>query len=57
MSLDAGTKRGKRIDELKVQADQWVDKLNDQDDGKKNPGRKLSDGGATQVRHVLHASG
>ena len=46
VSLDAGTKRGKRIDELKVQADQWVGKLNDQDEGKKKPGRKLSDGGA-----------
>ncbi len=36
-----------RIDELKKLAAQWADKLNDQDDGKKKPGRKLSDGGAT----------
>ena len=47
VSLNAGAKRDKRIDELKKQAVQWVDKLNDQDEGKKNPGRKLSDGGAT----------
>jgi hypothetical protein len=46
VSLDAGAKRDKRIDELKKQADQWVGKLNDQDEGKKKPGRKLSDGGA-----------
>ena len=45
VSLEAGAKRDKRIDELKKQADQWVGKLNDQDDGKKKPGRKLSDGG------------
>ena len=31
---------------MKQQADQWVGKLNDQDEGKKKPGRKLSDGGA-----------
>ena len=43
VSLQAGDKR---IDELKKQADQWVGKLNDQDEGKKKPGRKLSDGGA-----------
>ena len=46
VSLQAGAKRDKRIDELKKQADQWVGKLNDQDAGKKKPGRKLSDGGA-----------
>jgi len=46
VSLDAGAKRNKRIDELKKQAAQWVGKLNDQDEGKKKPGRKLSDGGA-----------
>ena len=46
VSLDAGAKRDKRIDELKEQAQQWVGKLNDQDAGKKKPGRKLSDGGA-----------
>jgi len=46
VSLQAGAKRDKRIDELKKQADQWVGKLNDQDEGKKKPGRKLSDGGA-----------
>ena len=44
--LDVGAKRDKRIDELKAQADQWVGQLNDQDEGKKKPGRKLSDGGA-----------
>jgi len=46
VSLDAGAKRDKRIDELKALAHQWVGKLNDQDDGKKTQGRKLSDGGA-----------
>jgi transposase len=46
VALDAGAKRDKRIDELKKQADQWVGKLQDQDDGKKKRGRKLSDGGA-----------
>ena len=46
VSLNAGAKRDKRIDELKKQADQWVGKLNDQDVGKRKPGRKLSDGGA-----------
>ncbi len=46
VSLDAGAKRDKRIEELKAQADQWVGKLNDQDAGKKKRGRKLSDGGA-----------
>ena len=46
VSLQASAKRYKRIDELKAQADQWVGKLNDQDEGKKKRGRKLSDGGA-----------
>jgi hypothetical protein len=46
VSLDARARRDKRIDGLKAQADQWVGKLNDQDEGKKKPGRKLSDGGA-----------
>lgn len=46
VSLDAGVKRDKRIDELKKQAEQWVGKLQDQDAGKKERGRKLSDGGA-----------
>ena len=46
VSFVAGAKRDKRIDELKVQAAQWVGKLNDQDEGKKKRGRKLSDGGA-----------
>jgi transposase len=46
VALDAGVKRDKRIDELKKQADIWVGKLNDQEDGKKTRGRKLSDGGA-----------
>lgn len=46
VALDTGAKRDKRIDVLKKQADQWVGKLNDQDEGKKKPGRKLSDGGA-----------
>jgi transposase len=46
VALDAGAKRDKRIDELKTQADQWVGKLNDHDEGKKKRGRKLSDGGA-----------
>jgi len=44
VSLQAGAMRDKRIEELKKQADQWVGKLNDQDEGKKKPGRKLSDG-------------
>jgi transposase len=42
----AGVKRDTRIDELKTQADQWVGKLQEQDEGKKKRGRKLSDGGA-----------
>ena len=46
VSLQAGAKRDKRIDELKKQAQQWVDKLQEQDAGKKKRGRKLSDGGA-----------
>jgi len=46
VSLQAGAKRDKRIDALKAQADQWVGKLNDQDEGKTKPGKKLSDGGA-----------
>ena len=45
VSLDAGAKRDKRIDELKKQAAQWVGKLDAQDDGKPKPGRQLSDGG------------
>ena len=35
-----------RIGELKKQADQWVGKLDAQDDGQKLRGRRLSDGGA-----------
>ena len=46
VAFDAGAKRDKRIDELKKQADLWVGKLQDQDEGKKKRGRKLSDGGA-----------
>lgn len=46
VSRQAGAMRDKRIEELKKQAEQWVGKLNDQDEGKKKPGRKLSDGGA-----------
>jgi len=46
VALDAGAKRDKRIAELKALARQWVGKLNDQDEGKKKSGRKLSDGGA-----------
>jgi transposase len=46
VSLDTGVKRDHRIDELKKQAAQWVCKLNDQDVGKRQPGKKLSDGGA-----------
>ncbi len=46
VALDAGAKRDARIAELKKQADQWVGKLDAQDDGKKQRGRKLSDGGA-----------
>ena len=45
VSLDAGAKRDKRIDELKKQAAQWVGKLDAQDDGKPKSGRQLSDGG------------
>ena len=46
VALDAGAKRDARIAELIKQADQWVGKLDSQDDGKKQRGRKLSDGGA-----------
>jgi transposase len=44
--LDTGAKRDKRINGLKALAHQWVGKLNDQDEGKTKPGKKLSDGGA-----------
>jgi transposase len=43
---DALAKREQRIEELKKQAALLVSKLQDQDEGKKNRGRKLSDGGA-----------
>ena len=46
VALEASAKRDVRIAELKKQADQWVGKLDAQDDGKKLRGRKLSDGGA-----------
>lgn len=46
VARDALAKRDKRIDELKKQAELWVGKLQDQDEGKKKRGRKLSDGGA-----------
>ena len=46
VALNTGAKRDARIAELKKQADQWVGKLDSQDDGKKQRGRKLSDGGA-----------
>ena len=46
VALEAGAKRDKRIDELKKQANLWAGKLDSQDDGKKQRGRKLSDGGA-----------
>ena len=46
VAREAGTKRDARIDELKKQADQWAGKLDSQDNGKKQRGRKLSDGGA-----------
>ncbi len=46
VAFDAAAKRDARIAELKKQADQWVGKLDDQDNGKKQRGRKLSDGGA-----------
>ena len=46
VALEARVKRDKRIDELKKQAVLWAGKLDDQDDGKKQRGRKLSDGGA-----------
>jgi transposase len=46
VALDTGAKRDARIAELKKQADQWVGKLDSQDEGKKQRGRKLSDGGA-----------
>lgn len=46
VAIDAGAKRDARVAELKKQADQWVGKLDAQDDGKKQRGRKLSDGGA-----------
>ena len=46
VARDALAKRDKRIDELKKQAELLVSKLQDQDEGKKKRGRKLSDGGA-----------
>lgn len=46
VAKEATTKRDTRIAELQKQAAQWSGKLDDQDAGKKTPGRKLSDGGA-----------
>ena len=46
VAIDTGAKRDTHIAELKKLADQWVGKLDSQDDGKKQRGRKLSDGGA-----------
>lgn len=47
-------KRNARIEALVTQADQWAGKLDDQDDGKKHRGRKLSDSGAkARVYHAV----
>ena len=46
VASEAGVKRDARIDELHALAAQWVGKLDDQDNGKRSRGRKLSDGGA-----------
>jgi len=46
VASEAGLKRDARIDELHALAAQWVGKLDDQDNGKRSRGRKLSDGGA-----------
>jgi transposase len=43
---EASAKRDQRIAQLEQQAAQWAGKLDGQDEGKKQRGRKLSDGGA-----------
>ena len=40
------TKRDAKIAQLEARAEQWADKLDSQDEGKKSRGRKLTDGGA-----------
>ena len=45
-AADQTAKRNARIEALITQGDQWTGKLDDQDDGKKHRGRKLSDSGA-----------
>ncbi|QQD72710.1 IS1634 family transposase [Acidithiobacillus ferrivorans] len=45
-AADQTAKRNARIEALITQGDQWAGKLDDQDDGKKHRGRKLSDSGA-----------
>ena len=45
-AADQTAKRNARIEVLITQGDQWAGKLDDQDDGKKHRGRKLSDSGA-----------
>jgi len=44
-AADQTAKRNARIEALMTQGDQWAGKLDDQDDGKKHRGRKLSDSG------------
>jgi Transposase len=46
MAAEQTAKRDARIKAPVTQADQWAGKLDDQDDGKKHRGRKLSDSGA-----------
>ena len=61
-AADQTAKRNARIEALITQGDQWAGKLDDQDDGKKHRGRKLSDSGAKahfsmpSVRRICRAS-
>jgi hypothetical protein len=41
----AGQRRDEQISALRAQADEWVGKLDAQDEGKRSRGRQLSDGG------------
>jgi transposase len=45
-ALEQQQKRKSKMDELQSQANAWVGKLDEQDQGAKNRGRKLSDSGA-----------
>ncbi|EGQ64077.1 hypothetical protein GGI1_23336 [Acidithiobacillus sp. GGI-221] len=52
-AADQTAKRNARIEALITQGDQWAGKLDDQDDGKKHRGRKLS--GSDAKARFYHA--